>query len=439
MDGSIPNIWQLQANEDIPGLIQALGDLDPGVRKRAAAALRILDAAQALPALEEALEIEDEWQAQDSMTAAVQFLSRGDRLLDLITQQNVDGLLAILLSGNEAEVMGAVRALGQIGDQRAVEPLVSLFQAETTSDDVRYVVAETLIELKSAPTIVSLVAGLRREEWQIRRNSAAILGQLKATWAAPALADALRDTHSLVRRTAEAALRQLDTPAAHEALREWRELQAAAQRASTVSKRPAPTASESAPPPREQRSPAQAPRNDDGDSSWVEQVAPAAAPPPMQSAKPAPVAAHPVPPDNIDDTSWVEHAALPPTDLVPNAVTQAAAHQQPAAVPIVPADDEGDSSWVESVVPPPAPARSANTDADQAPPTPHDDGPASWVENVDPSISETPTLEFLSPEPEQTPFGPDSPTTPSKPPGLQHPMEFPPDYADEIEPPPPTT
>ncbi len=242
MDTSTPNIWQLQARRDVSGLIDALAHTDEGVRKRAATALRTLDAAEALPALEAALAVEEGWQAQASISAAIQYLRREDRLEDLIAQENVEELIAALHSPDEAEVILAARALGRFGDMRASEALITLFRRPDISDDVRYVAAQALIALKSPPTVVSLIAGLRRSEWQVRRNSAAILGQLGATWAAPALADALRDEHPLVQQTAEAALRRFNTPAARGYLNEWHVQQRALRARQQVAPQPPPPA-----------------------------------------------------------------------------------------------------------------------------------------------------------------------------------------------------
>jgi hypothetical protein len=228
VNASTPNIWLLQARQDVAGLIEALTDADKDIRKRAATALRILDAAEALPALEAALVIEEDWQAQANISAAIQHLQREERLEDLIVQENVPGLIGMLHSADPGEVIGAARALGHIGDTKAAEALIKLFRAADTPDDVRFVLAESLIQLNSAPAAVSLLAGLEREEWQVRRNAVAVLAQLNATWAAPAIAGRLYDANPMVARTAEAALKRLDTPAAHEALAEWRRAQAQA-------------------------------------------------------------------------------------------------------------------------------------------------------------------------------------------------------------------
>ena len=216
-----PNIWQLQSRRDIPGLIEALSHEDPDVRRRAAAALRTLDAAEAVPALNEALAAEKDWLVQASITAAIQHLTRSSHLQELIAQKNIPGLINLLYSTNSEDIIGAAEALGDLGDRLAVEALVIVFRNPLMPDAVRFAAAEALIKLKSAPAIVTLLAALRRENWQVRRNAAMVLGQLRASWATPALIDVLRDDNLVVRREALVALRQIGTPAALKAVEEF--------------------------------------------------------------------------------------------------------------------------------------------------------------------------------------------------------------------------
>ncbi|MCD4684596.1 MAG: HEAT repeat domain-containing protein, partial [Anaerolineae bacterium] len=76
-----------------------------------------------------------------------------------------------------------------------------------------------LLKLQSAPAVVTLLGALRRDSWQVRRNAAAVLGQIQATWAVEPLAKALDDAHPVVRRTAAAALRRIGSADAINALR----------------------------------------------------------------------------------------------------------------------------------------------------------------------------------------------------------------------------
>lgn len=214
-----PNIWQMQAQQDIEGLVEALTSTDPGIRKRAATALRILDATEAVPALEAALAVEDDWQAQASLQTALQNLTRDSGLEELIAAQDTDGLVQLIYNTNNLEdILGAATALGDLGDQTTVEHLVALFRNDEMPDDVRLAAAESLIKLKSAPGVVTLLAALRRNEWQVRRNAAAILGQLRASWATRPLITALEDENAIVQRTALAALKRMENPLARQAV-----------------------------------------------------------------------------------------------------------------------------------------------------------------------------------------------------------------------------
>jgi HEAT repeat protein len=73
--------------------------------------------------------------------------------------------------------------------------------------------------MDSAPVEVSLLGALRSDRWRVRRNAAAILGQLAASWAVKPLAALLTgDDNEVVRKTAHAALRRIDTAEARAAL-----------------------------------------------------------------------------------------------------------------------------------------------------------------------------------------------------------------------------
>ncbi len=133
--------------------------------------------------------------------------------------QDVDRLIEVLKSRNPESVIAAARALGTLGNRMAVEPLVILFHNSSSPPAVRLSAAEALLELKSAPAVVTLLGALRRDSWEVRRNAAAVLGQIQAVWAVAPLAAALDDPHPVVRRTAAAALKRIGTAEAIAALR----------------------------------------------------------------------------------------------------------------------------------------------------------------------------------------------------------------------------
>jgi HEAT repeat protein len=212
-----PDIWRLQAQSDVAGLIQALSNGDPGIRKRAAAALRALGASHAVPSLTEALSREADPDVRSHLLAALETLSddtqyRREESAQPPEQTRVATLIAQLSSKQPERVIAAVYELGDSNDKLVVEPLVMLFNNNTQLARVRLAAAEALLKLNSAPAEVSLLGALRGSNWQARRNAAAILGQLKAEWAIEPLGKALADEHEIVRRTAYAALKYIGTP-----------------------------------------------------------------------------------------------------------------------------------------------------------------------------------------------------------------------------------
>lgn len=209
-----PNIWLLQTKRDIDGLIAALRYPDPVIRRGAVAALRALSAWQAVPALQAQLAVENDWQVHAAISAALQYLDHDLHVEIMIRNRDVRGLIKMLNSPRSDDVITACEALGQLGDRNAAEPLIMIFRNLMQPAKVRLAAAEALLKLESAPAVVTLLAALRRNDWQVRRNAAAVLGQLKAVWATEPLIQALKDPSPIVARTAAAALKHIGTPEA---------------------------------------------------------------------------------------------------------------------------------------------------------------------------------------------------------------------------------
>lgn len=215
------DIWRLQAQSDSRGLIDALKSPSLEVRKRAATALRALGATSAIPALQAALVNENDHDVRTILISALDALfqqeveDEGDQPPD---EHQVVRLIAQLNSLSAEQVIRAAQTLAELKEKIAAEALVMVFRNQNHSARVRLAAAEALIKLESAPVEVTLLAALRHRDWHIRRNAAAVLGQLHADWAVEPLTAALRDAQEIVRRTAYAALNRIDTPEARKAI-----------------------------------------------------------------------------------------------------------------------------------------------------------------------------------------------------------------------------
>lgn len=218
-----PDIWRLQAKSDTQGLISALSDDDATIRKRAAAALRALGSTEAIPHLRSLLAVERNPETREAIVSALAVLEPDHEtaeieLMDDDRDSLLNHLIATLSDSDPEQVVSAARVLGEIKNKRAAEPLVVIFNDKSQPVHVRLAVAEALLALETAPVEVALLKALRSDKWRVRRNGAAILGQVRATWAVEPLATALRDENEVVRRTALAALKRLDTPEAKEVI-----------------------------------------------------------------------------------------------------------------------------------------------------------------------------------------------------------------------------
>lgn len=254
MTESRPNVGHLQSRRNVSALVEALRHTDPEVRKRAALALRALDAMSAVSTLKEVLRTEQDEQVRRHLSATLNALDQRIDVDALIAAQDVAGLTGALKSRHQDDVIRAARALGTLQDHSAVEPLVILFHNPSSPPNVRLAAAEALLDLQSAPAVVTLLGALRRESWQVRRNAAAVLGQIQATWAVEPLAAALDDAHPVVRRTAAAALRRIGSADAINALRARFTEQAPRPESKPVKLKTAPPP-ESAPPPKAKQAP----------------------------------------------------------------------------------------------------------------------------------------------------------------------------------------
>jgi HEAT repeat protein len=98
-------------------------------------------------------------------------------------------------------------ALGQLGDTRAVEPLIAVLEHED-DEGVRWAVVEALRRLGDSHAVEPLITALGSEGWK-RERATEILGQLRDTRAVEPLIIALRSTDWHMRQIAAEILGQL--------------------------------------------------------------------------------------------------------------------------------------------------------------------------------------------------------------------------------------
>jgi len=214
------NVWQKMSHGDLQGVMQALDSPDPAVRSRAILALQTMSARMAIPKLRVLYKRELNPDLRQLIQRALTRLVTSE----LPPLPDFDALLAQAYGEDLAEAELAIYALGELADRRAIEPLVIMFRDGTRPARLRLACAESLLALAAPPASAALLGALRKADPQVRRNGAAVLGQLKADWAVAPLASLLHDDPSpLVQKTAAAALKNIATPEALEALQSYRE------------------------------------------------------------------------------------------------------------------------------------------------------------------------------------------------------------------------
>lgn len=123
---------------------------------------------------------------------------------ELIQQLNQDDVIARL---------HAVKALGEIKDARAVEPLIAVLR-----DSKCGLQAGNALAKIGQPSVPSLVTALKSDSPIARRNAAMALGKIKDANAVRPLIVALDDENPIVRRNAAIALGEIRDNSAVEPL-----------------------------------------------------------------------------------------------------------------------------------------------------------------------------------------------------------------------------
>jgi HEAT repeat protein len=127
-----PNVQELQSNEDISGLIEALNyEDDHNIRLAAASALGRIGDSQAVDPLIESLDDRQE-------VKEVAVLSLGE----IGDSRAVDPLIEELDEDDWEICSSAAKALGKIGDPRAIPPLINLL--DKTNKNIRWHASQAL-------------------------------------------------------------------------------------------------------------------------------------------------------------------------------------------------------------------------------------------------------------------------------------------------------
>ncbi len=187
----IAALGTLKVRAAIPAIGRVLGN--PGLERRyvAAWALGEIGDPAGVPPLVQALSDAN----GEVRRYAVKALIRLNRLA-------VPLLLDFLPSASPIGESGAVRALGDIGDLRALEPLLARVKGPARQD-----IFLALGKLKDPRAEAALITGLADADWQIRMNAAMALGPLAGPRAQTALEKTLEDEVMVVR---EWSARSLD-------------------------------------------------------------------------------------------------------------------------------------------------------------------------------------------------------------------------------------
>lgn len=170
----------------------------------------------------EVLDEIDGWQPGDDETRVWYWIAKGQ--WDQLTTANahaVEPLIAILLDENwPADYRGsAANTLGQIGDARAVEPLITVLQTDgQTNPDIGNDAVWALGMIGDSRGVEPLIVELQNEDGALRFSAAQSLGRIGDTRAVEPLAAALSDNNQHIQMAAVMALSEFGDERAVEPL-----------------------------------------------------------------------------------------------------------------------------------------------------------------------------------------------------------------------------
>jgi HEAT repeat protein len=135
----------------------------------------------------------------------------GTDVKKLRESRNVQGLIFALQHKDPTVQYDAAEALGEIGDDRAVEPLLTALKNDETGG-VRWKAADALSKL-GTPAVAGLISALQHDDEDVRWKTAIALGEIGDPKAIPPLISLLCDDDRYVRSRAAYALSMMGEPA----------------------------------------------------------------------------------------------------------------------------------------------------------------------------------------------------------------------------------
>ena len=108
----------------------------------------------------------------------------------------------------------AIKVLGKINDERVLDPLISYLHNDEFKDDATWALAEL-----GKPAIGRLLECLEEEDEVVRKQAVLALGEIKDNSAVDALIEKLKDSDWFIRLSAAAALEKIGDPRGREAVK----------------------------------------------------------------------------------------------------------------------------------------------------------------------------------------------------------------------------
>ena len=135
----------------------------------------------------------------------------GTDVKKLKESRNVQGLIFALQHKDPTVQYDAAEALGEIGDNLAIEPLLVALKNDETGG-VRWKAAEALSKL-GTPAVAGLINALQHDDEDVRWKAAIALGEIGDPKAIPSLINLLGDDDRYVRGRSAFALSMIGEPA----------------------------------------------------------------------------------------------------------------------------------------------------------------------------------------------------------------------------------